>query len=279
MLSNRWGRWAPLTGVVFVVLVVLGGPIAGGNSPGSKATGAHVIAFFDAHRSRERASAVLLTLAFIVFMFFAGSLRSYLRRTKAVEGLAAVVLAAAAVLVAGQTAGSGVIFALSDAPTHLSPAAAQALNLLSNDMVLTSAPVSPFRDRQRYRDPARRAASQMAGLGGDLDRRRRRHPGRVRRRDRAGRLDRDRQHPDLQTQRDRPPAANQHDPNRLRATASSGLHDLTGFEDRLGEFRKPAWMLGFLCFRNGCATVFATVGAEPCRRELLIKREHRRASE
>ena len=49
-----------------------------------------------------------------------------------------MVLASAAVLVAGQTAGSGLIFALSDAPTRLSPAAAQALNLLSNDMVLTS---------------------------------------------------------------------------------------------------------------------------------------------
>ncbi len=135
----RWSRWASLTGVLFVVLVVLGGPVAAGNTPGSKATGQHVIAFFEAHRSRERASAVLLTLAFIVFLFFAGSLRSYLRRTETVDGLSAVVLAAAAVLVAGQTAGNGVIFALADAPTRLSPGAAQALNLLSNDMVLTSA--------------------------------------------------------------------------------------------------------------------------------------------
>ena len=31
------------------------------------------------------------------------------------------------------------IFALSDSPTHLSPGAAQALNVLSNDMVLTNA--------------------------------------------------------------------------------------------------------------------------------------------
>lgn len=137
-MLSRWSRWAPLTGVVFVILVVLGGPILAGNAPGSKATGAQVISFFEAHRSRERASAVLLTLAFIVFLFFASSVRAYLRRTPVVEGLAAVVLAGAAVLVAGQTAGSGVIFALSDAPTRLSPGAAQALNLLSNDMVLTS---------------------------------------------------------------------------------------------------------------------------------------------
>ena len=137
-MLSRWSRWASMTGVVFVALVVLGG-VAAGSTPGSKATGAHVIAFFEAHRSRERASAVLLTLAFIVFLFFAGSLRSYLRQRESVEGLSGVVLAAAAVLVAGQTAGSGLIFALSDAPARLSPGAAQALNLLSNDMVLTSA--------------------------------------------------------------------------------------------------------------------------------------------
>jgi hypothetical protein len=138
-MPSRWIRWAPLTGVAFIVLVVLGGPVAEGDTPGSKATGAQVVAFFEAHRSRERAGAVLLTLAFVVFLFFAGSLRSYLRRTAALEGLGAVVLAAAAVLVAGQTAGSGLLFALSDSPTHLSSGAAQALNVLSNDMVLTNA--------------------------------------------------------------------------------------------------------------------------------------------
>jgi hypothetical protein len=138
-MLSRWNRWASLTGVVFVVLVVLGGPVAGGSTPGSNATGEHVIAFFEAHRSRERASAVLLTLAFIIFLFFAGSLRTFLRQKKSVEGLSSVALAAAAVLVAGQTLSSGLTFALSDAPTRLSPGAAQALNLLSNDMVLTSA--------------------------------------------------------------------------------------------------------------------------------------------
>ena len=84
----RWSRWAPLTGIVFVALVVLGGPVGEGSTPGSKATGGRVITFFEAHRSRERLGAILLTLAFVVFVFFAGSLRSYLRRTADVEGLA-----------------------------------------------------------------------------------------------------------------------------------------------------------------------------------------------
>lgn len=138
-MISRSTRWAPLTGIVFVVLVVLGGPVGEGSTPDSKATGAQVIAYFEAHSSREQFGAVLLTLAFIVFLFFAGSLRSYLRQTAAVEGLGAVILAGAAVLVTGQTAGSGLILALSDSPQHLSPDAAQALNLLNNDMVLTNA--------------------------------------------------------------------------------------------------------------------------------------------
>jgi hypothetical protein len=81
-MLSRWSRWTSLTGVVFVVLVVLGGPILEGSTPGSKATGAQVISFFETHRSRERASAILLTVAFIVFLFFASSVR----RTPGVEG-------------------------------------------------------------------------------------------------------------------------------------------------------------------------------------------------
>ena len=42
-------------------------------------------------------------------------------------------------LVAGQTASAGVGFALSQAPDRMSASTAQALNLLANDLVLTSA--------------------------------------------------------------------------------------------------------------------------------------------
>lgn len=138
MKPGRFGGTAPLTGIVFVVLVIIGGPLLAGNTPGPNASGARVIAFYEAHRSRERISAVVLTLAFIVFVFFAGSLRGYLRRQKPAEALSAVLLGGAVLLAAGQTTVSGLGFALSDAPARLAPASAQTLNLLSNDMVLTS---------------------------------------------------------------------------------------------------------------------------------------------
>ena len=48
-------------------------------------------------------------------------------------------LAAAAVLVAGQTVSGGIGWALTDAPRSLAASSAQTLNLLDNDLIVTSA--------------------------------------------------------------------------------------------------------------------------------------------
>jgi hypothetical protein len=135
---ERWSSLLPLSGLVFGVLVVVGGPVLQGSTPDASASGAHVIAFYAAHRTRERLSDILLALAFAFFLLFAASLRGHLRRVASAEAFATLVLAAAAVLVAGQTAGEGIGFALANHPTHLGPGAAQALNVLENGAVLTS---------------------------------------------------------------------------------------------------------------------------------------------
>ncbi len=83
-------------------------------------------------------SAVVLTLAFIALLLFAGALRVFLRRLGS-DGLASTLLAGAAILTVGQTISSSLSWALSDAPSKLSPDAAQALNVASNDLVLVSA--------------------------------------------------------------------------------------------------------------------------------------------
>lgn len=137
-MPERWSRLAPLSGLVFGVLVVVAGPFMLGSTPSATASGSSVIAFYTTHRTREHAGSILLALAFAFFLFFVASLRTHLRRASAAEGLSALVLAAGTLFVAGQTVNSGIGFALSDAPDHLSPAAAQALNALSNDLVLTS---------------------------------------------------------------------------------------------------------------------------------------------
>jgi hypothetical protein len=136
---GRLQRAAPLTGLLFVVLVLIGGPGLEGSTPGAKASGAHVISFFSAHRERERIGVIILALAFVAFLFFAAFLRSRWRSRSGLEGLSALVLAAATVLVVGQSLTEGVGFALTTAPASLSPSSAQTLNLLANDLVVTSA--------------------------------------------------------------------------------------------------------------------------------------------
>ncbi len=56
------------------------------------------------------------------------------RREPAAEALSALVLAAAAVLTVGVTIFAGIEFSLAADPSHLEPAAAQALNVLGNEL-------------------------------------------------------------------------------------------------------------------------------------------------
>jgi hypothetical protein len=136
---DRWARVSPLSGVVFLGLVIVGGFVLIGSTPGAKASPAHVIAFYTAHRARDRAGAVVITFAFIAFFAFAISLRNRWRRRPKLEGLSTGLLAAATVLLAGQTASAGIIYTLTDNPRRLTASSAQTLNLLQNDLVLTSA--------------------------------------------------------------------------------------------------------------------------------------------
>lgn len=139
MRGNLLRRLAPLSGVLFVILVIVGGPLLEGSTPDAGASGPRVVAFYAAHRTRERAGAIVLALAFAALLAFAATLRARWRRTERVEGLSALLLAAATVLTVGQTVSAGVGYALAARPSTLGPEAAQALNLLANDLPLTSA--------------------------------------------------------------------------------------------------------------------------------------------
>jgi hypothetical protein len=131
-MSDRWSRRAPLTAVIFAALAVAGFVISNGNSPNSDASGAKVIAYYQAHGSDSQTSDFFFVFAYIFFFFFAGSLRAHLRA--GAEALSAVSLAGATLLVAGIGLFGGTDLALADHPNLLTPDAAQALNLLNNDM-------------------------------------------------------------------------------------------------------------------------------------------------
>ena len=132
-MSDRFSRLAPLTGVIFAALSAVSIAITP-SSPGSHASGQTVIAFYQTHHRIERISTIVSVFALAFLMFFAASLRSYLRQTKAVEGLAALVLPAAALFTVGLTTSAGFAYALADSPSHLATSTAQTLNLLDEDV-------------------------------------------------------------------------------------------------------------------------------------------------
>ena len=131
-MMDRWSRLSWLTGVVFVALLVASFSVSG-NSPGSDESGAKVISFYRDHQNAQRASAILGALAVVFFLFFAGALREHLRGSDRASGLATTGFGGAVLIAVGGASFSGFSFALADVPDKLSPAAAQALNLLSND--------------------------------------------------------------------------------------------------------------------------------------------------
>jgi hypothetical protein len=136
MMTDRWSRLAPLTGVLFAVLAVGAVFTSGEETPKASASAAKVVAFYAKNRSEVETSGILFAIAFLVLVLFAGALRSYLRRTPGAEGLSALVLAGGIMMTAGALTGTGVEYGIAHNLQHLSPAAAQTLNFLSQELFL-----------------------------------------------------------------------------------------------------------------------------------------------
>ena len=134
-MPDRLSRIAPLTGVVFAVLTIVA-IFSGSETPESSASIAKVIAYYGTHRSEVETSALLIAFGFLFFVLFAGSLRSYLRHTAGAEGLAALALAGAVVMVVGVLAITSIEYGLAHHLGDLSPASAQTLSFLSNELFL-----------------------------------------------------------------------------------------------------------------------------------------------
>jgi hypothetical protein len=132
-MPDRLSRLAPLTGLLFAVLAVVA-IVTGGESPGTNEPPAKIVAYYATHRSEVKTSALLFALAFLILVLFAASLRSYLRRTPAAEGLSALVLAGSVLIAAGTSISSGVEFGLANEIHHLGPEAVQTLNFITEEV-------------------------------------------------------------------------------------------------------------------------------------------------
>jgi hypothetical protein len=76
--KSNWERLAPLTGVLFVILVVLGFSV-GGSTPGVHDSAQEVQSYWADHHSKQVGAAFLVLIGAVFLVFFASSLRHALR--------------------------------------------------------------------------------------------------------------------------------------------------------------------------------------------------------
>ena len=127
-MKREW--LAPLTGVAFVALVVLGS-IIGGEPPGADDPVQEIVDHYTDNEDSVIAGAILVAFGAVFLIFFAGYLRRVLSAAEGEGGvLSAVSLVGAAVMAVGIAIDSTISFALAEAVEDIEPTAVQALQAL-----------------------------------------------------------------------------------------------------------------------------------------------------
>lgn len=142
-MPGRWSRWSPLSGLLFVALI-LASMFSSSGSPDDKASAEKVIQFYSNHQTGERVSGLLTVIAVVVGVFFFGLLRHRLRQRPGNEQYAAMMFGGAILFAAGGCLSAGIQWTLADVPKRLNSGAAQSLNLIENNLTfaLTTAGIS-----------------------------------------------------------------------------------------------------------------------------------------
>ena len=128
--------WVPLTGVAFVVLVIVA-VLVGGEPPDADSPVQEIVDFYRDNEDSIVAGALLEGFAAALLIFFAGVLRKVLREAEGEGGVLSLVSFAGAVVLAVGAAFDGTIsIALADKADAIDPAAVQALQALwDNDFL------------------------------------------------------------------------------------------------------------------------------------------------
>ena len=118
---------APLTGVAFIVVLIVGFTVAGEPPSVSDSTPEEIVSFYSDSDS-PAIGAALVGLAATLFVFFGGTVRKVLREAEGEGGtLSAVTLAGAAIFAVGAGIDGSLSFALTESADKIDPTAVQAL--------------------------------------------------------------------------------------------------------------------------------------------------------
>ena len=123
----------PLLGVIFVALVAVSIGLTA-SSPNSDASAASVIRYYTDNKGRLQSAAIMTAVSIPAGLFFFALLRDYLRRSERARPYATIALVGAIVFASGGALTAGLQLALADVPDRLTPGAAQALNIMNNDL-------------------------------------------------------------------------------------------------------------------------------------------------
>jgi hypothetical protein len=124
-------RLGPLTGIPFAVLLAV--TFATPMTPDTHDTGAQVISEYQAHHGAHLLGDLTGAVAVVFFLFFISSLRSYFKDKEGGDGLSMAAFAGGILIAVGGAIFTSLDVALIDARHDITPQAAQALNVLSND--------------------------------------------------------------------------------------------------------------------------------------------------
>ena len=125
-------RLAPLTGIVFAVLLVV--TFTTPSTPDVHDTGVQVINHYQEHHGAHLLGDICGGIAVVFFLFFITSLRSFFKDKEGADGLSMAAFAGGILIAVGGGLFTSLDVALIDARHDISPQAAQALNVLSNDI-------------------------------------------------------------------------------------------------------------------------------------------------
>jgi hypothetical protein len=124
----------PLTGILFVVLVIVAF-VVGGETPGTEDSPQSIVSFYLDNDSEQAIGSAMLALGCVAFLFFLGTLRRALRAAEGDEGgLSTVALLGGLMIVVGASIFAGIGFTLGDAADELPASAILTLNALNSDL-------------------------------------------------------------------------------------------------------------------------------------------------
>jgi hypothetical protein len=133
-------KLAPLTGIAAVILFVVSF-VMSGETPDVDASAQEVIDFYEGEEGKQMGASLALAIGGVLFLLFAGALRSALVRADRGRGsLPALALAGAVAVAVGTGIFASINFALADiADEEMEPAVLQTLNVMNNDLFFPAA--------------------------------------------------------------------------------------------------------------------------------------------